>query len=333
MQIVVHTLDLSRWKHHHDFCGDFTAAEKSTRRVLILTAVMMVVEIIGGMKLHSMALFADGWHMGTHVAAFFITVGAYAFARRHATNASYSFGTGKVAVLGAFTSAIVLGGIAIFMVSESVNRLLNPLPIHFTEAIAVACVGLTVNVVSALMLKDGHGHDHHHHHGDDEAHSHQHDHSHHHDLNLKSAYVHVIADAVTSVLAIVALTGGKFFGWTWLDPVMGIVGSCVIAQWAYSLVQDTKIILLDKEPEDSDLNREIHKAIESDGDSAIADLHIWQIGVKKFAAIISVVAHEPKSPSAYKERLKEHEELVHVTVEVQRCEHKDADVPATAQHA
>lgn len=321
----MHTLDLSRWKHHHDFCGDFTAAEKRTRRVLILTAVMMVVEIIGGMKLHSMALFADGWHMGTHVAAFFITVGAYTFARRHAKNARYSFGTGKVAVLGAFTSAIILGAIAIFMVSESVNRLLHPLPIQFGEAIAVACVGLTVNVVSALILKDSH----HHHHGDDPAH----DHSHHHDLNLKSAYIHVIADAATSLLAIVALTGGKFFGWTWLDPVMGIVGSCVIAQWAYSLVQDTKIILLDKEPEDCDLNEEIHKAIESDGDSAIADLHIWQIGAKKFAAIISIVGHEPKSPSAYKERLKEHEELVHVTVEVQRCEHKGADLRAATQHA
>jgi cation diffusion facilitator family transporter len=321
MQIIMHTSDISPWKHHHDFCGDFTAAEKSTRRVLILTAVMMVVEIIGGMKLHSMALFADGWHMGTHVAAFFITVGAYAFARRHAKDTRYSFGTGKVAVLGAFTSAIILGGIAVFMVSESVNRLLHPLPIHFNEAIAVACLGLTVNIVSALMLRDCHGH--HHHHAHDEAHAHTD--GHHHDLNLKSAYIHVIADAVTSLLAIVALTGGKFFGWTWLDPVMGIVGSGVIAQWAYSLVQDTKIILLDKEPEDSDLNEEIHKAIESDGDSAIADLHIWQIGVKKFAAIISVVAHEPKSPSAYKERLKEHEELVHVTVEVQQCEHQSSD--------
>ena len=318
MQIIMHTLDLSSWKHHHDFCGDFTAAEKSTRRVLILTAIMMVVEIIGGLKLHSMALFADGWHMGTHVAAFFITVGAYAFARRHAKNSRYSFGTGKVAVLGAFTSAIILGGIALFMVSESVNRLLHPLPIHFNEAIAVACVGLTVNVVSALMLKSHHHHDH----GDEDGHSHSHGHSHHHDLNLKSAYVHVIADAFTSVLAIIALTGGKFFGWNWLDPMMGIIGSCVIAQWAYSLIQDTKIILLDEEPEDSDLNAEIHKAIEIEGDSAIADLHIWQIGVKKFAAIISVVAHEPKSPAAYKALLAQHEELVHVTVEVQQCEHK-----------
>ncbi len=304
----MHTTETSRWKHHHDFGGQFAAAEKNTRRVLVLTAAMMVVEIIGGLRLHSMALFADGWHMATHVAAFFITVGAYAFARRHSSNTRYSFGTGKVSVLGAFTSAIVLGGIALFMAGESVNRLLNPLPIHFNQAIVVACVGLAVNIASALLLKD---HDHQHGH---------HNHSHHHDLNLKAAYIHVVADAVTSVLAIIALTGGKILGWTWLDPLMGIVGSGVIAQWAYGLVRDTNVILLDREPENSDLNLEVHKAIESDGDTFITDLHIWQIGVNKFAAIISVVAHEPRSPAAYKELLKEHEELVHVTVEVQKCE-------------
>ena len=271
---------------------------------------MTVVETALGYFYNSLAVFADGWHMATHVAAFLLTVGAYTLARRHAKNARYSFGTGKVAVLGAFTSAIILGGIALFMTGESVNRLLNPLPIHFNEAIVVACVGLVVNIVSALILKDSH--DHHHHHGHE-------GHSHHHDLNLKAAYIHVLADAVTSVLAIIALTGGKMFGWTWLDPIMGIVGSAVIAQWAFALIRDTNVILLDKEPENSDLNVEIHKAIESDGDTVITDLHIWQLGVNKFAAIISVVAHEPKSPGAYKESLKEHEELVHVTVEVERC--------------
>lgn len=310
----MHTTDLSRWTHPHDFCAEFGAAEKNTRRVLILTLVMMVVEIIGGLKLHSMALFADGCHMGTHVAAFFITVGAYAFARRHARDTRYSFGTGKVSVLGGYTSAIVLGGIALFMAGESVNRLLNPLPIHFNEAIVVACVGLAVNIISALLLKD------HHHHGGEHEHGHDHSHGHHHDLNLKAAYIHVLADAVTSVLAIVALTGGKLFGWSWLDPIMGIVGSGVIAQWAYGLIRDTNVILLDKEPESSDLNQEIHKAIESDGDTRITDLHIWQIGVHKFSAIISIVTHQPKPPGAYKDLLKEHEELVHVTVEVQKCE-------------
>jgi cation diffusion facilitator family transporter len=309
----MHTTELSPWTHDHDFCGPSGSAERNTRRVLALTAVMMVVEIIGGLKLHSMALFADGCHMGTHVAAFFITVAAYAFARRQSKNARYSFGTGKVAVLGAFTSAIVLGAIALFMAAESISRLLHPVSIHFNEAIAVACVGLVVNVVSALLLKD---HDHAHAHG----HDHNHGHGRHHDLNLKAAYIHVLADAVTSVLAIIALLGGKLYGWSWLDPVMGLVGSGVIAQWAYGLVRDTNVILLDKEPETSDLNGEIRKAIEADGDSVITDLHIWQVGLKKFAAIISVVAHEPKTPAAYKEPLKAHEELVHVTVEVQKCE-------------
>lgn len=314
----MHTSNIARWKHEHDFCGRFDKAEKNTRRVLALTAVMMVVEIVGGIKLHSMALFADGWHMGTHVAAFVITVGAYAFARRHSKNVQYSFGTGKVAVLGAYTSAIVLGGIALFMAVESVNRLIHPLPIHFNEAILVACVGLAVNVTSALLLKDYHEELGHSHGGHDHAHGHGHSHAH--DLNLKAAYIHVIADAVTSVLAITALFGGKLFGWTWLDPIMGLVGSGVITQWAYGLVRDTNVILLDKEPQQSDLNSEIRKSIECDSDTVITDLHIWQVGVKKFAAIISLVAHNPKSPDDYKAPLKEHEELVHVTVEVHKCE-------------
>jgi len=301
----------------------------------MLTAVMMIVEIAGGLKLHSMALFADGWHMATHVTAFFISVSAYAFARRHAKDVAFSFGTGKIAVLGAYTSAIVLGAIAVFMAGESILRLFNPLPIHFNEAIAVACLGLGVNVASALLLKDHHhhhgGHHHHHHdHGDVSHHSHDHRHhddhahrhgqDHRHDLNLRAAYIHVIADAVTSLLAISALVGGKFLGWVWLDPVMGLVGSAVITQWAYSLVRDTNVILLDRCPDDSDLVVEIQKAIEADHDAVITDLHIWQVAVNKFAAIISLVAHNPKSPEAYKEFLKEHEELVHVTVEVHRCE-------------
>ncbi|SRR5581483_1428463 len=316
----MHTENLTRWKHKHDFCGGFETAEKNTRRVLMLTAAMMIVEIVGGLKLHSMALFADGWHMATHVTAFLITVVAYALARRHASNEAFSFGTGKIAVLGAYTSAIVLGAIAVFMAGESILRLFNPLPIHFNEAIGVACVGLAVNVVSALLLKDHHhhgGNDHHHHH----AHG-DHGHDHDHDLNLKAAYIHVLADAVTSLLAITALVGGKFMGWVWLDPVMGLVGSAVITQWAYTLVRDTNVILLDRCPDDSDLVVEIRKAIEGDPETAITDLHIWQVGVNKFAAIISLVAHDPKPPEDYKSLLKQHEELVHVTVEVHRCEHE-----------
>jgi cation diffusion facilitator family transporter len=312
----MHRQSISRWRHGHDFCGEFAGAEKSTRRVLALNALMMIVEIIGGLKLHSMALYADGWHMATHVAAFVITVGAYVAARRHAKDEAFSFGTGKVAVLGAFTSAIILGGIALFMAGQSILRLLHPLPINFNEAIAVGCLGLAVNVSSALLLK-GHHHTpfeagHHHH---DRSQSHDHDH----DLNLKAAYVHVLADAVTSVLAIVALFSGKLFGWVWLDPVMGIVGACVITQWAFVLLRDTHVILLDKQPATTDLNVEIRKALEADGDTIIADLHIWQVAINKFAAIVSVIAHEPKTPAQYKEFLREHEELVHVTIEVNPC--------------
>ena len=324
----MHQTHRARWQHHHNFVEDFTHAEKSTRKVIVFTALMMVVEIVAGAKWHSMALFADGWHMSTHVVAFLIAAWAYRVCRVNANNHKYSFGTGKVGVLGAYTSALILALIAVFMVYESAERLFKPADIHYNEAIAVAVVGLLVNVISAWMLKDthhhhGHGHEHHHHDHDHEHDDHDHHHapgaSHKHDINLKAAYIHVIADAVTSVLAIVALAAGKFAGWNWMDPVMGIVGGAVIAQWAYSLIRQTNVILLDREPEQTDLNDEIRKAIESDSDSTITDLHIWQLGVNKFAAIISVVAHQPKSPETYKELLKEHEELVHVTVEVHQC--------------
>jgi cation diffusion facilitator family transporter len=307
----MHTTNISRWQHSHDFNDDFSAAEKNTKRVLILTAAMMIAEIIFGLKFHSMALFADGLHMGTHVTAFLITVLAYFFARRHTTDARFSFGTGKFGVLGAFTSAIVLGGVGLVMAGASIGRLIHPLPILFNQAIVVACLGLAVNVASAWILKDNHHHGHDHHHD-------EHDH-HHHDLNLRSAYLHVIADAVTSLLAITALVSGKFFGWYWMDAIMGLVGSVVIGQWAYSLVRQTTVILLDKEPEESDLNYEIRKAIENDSDTVIADLHIWQVGVNKFAAVISLVTDWPKSPEFYKKLLQQHEELIHVTVEVNQC--------------
>jgi cation diffusion facilitator family transporter len=290
--------------------------------VILLASVMMAVEIVAGLKFHSMALFADGCHMSTHVAAFLITAWAYTVTRKNAGNRLYSFGAGKVGVLGAYTSAIVLAGIALFMLVESVKRLFQPLVIHYNDAIAIAAVGLVVNLVSAFLLKDSPRH----------AHGHgrasppeQHSPSHKHDINLKAAYIHVLADAATSVLAIIALTAGKLWGAAWLDPVMGIVGSAVISQWAYGLIRQTQIILLDKEPEDSDLNRAIRQSIESDGDAVITDLHIWQVGSNKFAAIISLVAHHPKSPEDYKSPLKEHEELVHVTVEIHQCEgaHED----------
>jgi cation diffusion facilitator family transporter len=259
-----------------------------------------------------MALLADGWHMSTHVAAFLITALAYYFTRRHSSNAQFSFGTGKIGVLGGFASAVVLSVVAFLMASESVHRIFVPLPIHFNEAIAIACVALTVNLVCAVLLKE------HHHYGHDN-HEHHHDHAHHYDLNLRAAYLHVLADAFTTFLAIAALTSGKFFGWSWLDPVVGLVGSGVVFSWAYGLLRDTSGILLDRTPKSSDLPDEICRAVEADGDSIVTDLHVWQVGAGKFAAIVSIVAHEPKASEVYRKLLREHEELVHITIETQAC--------------
>jgi cation diffusion facilitator family transporter len=300
--------DIARYRHSHDFGADRGAAEKNTRRVILLTAAMMVVEIFAGWRFHSMALLADGWHMSTHVAAFLITAIAYALARRHRNDPSFSFGTGKIDILGGYTSAILLGIVAFVMASESVLRIFHPLLIHYNESIAIGVVGLCVNVASALLLKHDHGH----------GHSHGHHHHGHEDLNLKAAYIHVLADAITSILAISALAAGKFFGWVWLDPVMGIVGSAVVAQWAWGLLRDTSVILLDRTPE-TDLNEEIRKAVEGGGDAAVTDLHVWQIGAGQFSAIVSIVAQQPKTPEHYREIFREHEELRHVTIEVQQC--------------
>jgi len=308
----MHTTNISAWQHDHNFTGDTSSAEKRTRRVVILTAAMMLIEIVAGYFFHSMALVADGWHMGTHVAAFVLAALAYSYGRRHATDARFTFGTGKVGVLGAFTSAIVLSIIALVIAADSVHRLLVPQAIHFREAIIIAVVGLVVNLLSAFMLKD----DPHHHHG----HEHGHDHGHHHDLNLKAAYIHVLADTFTALGAVVALTTGYFLGWVWLDPAMGLVGTVVNVSWAYTLLRDSGSILMDRVPASSDLPVVIREGIESDGDSKITDLHIWQVGSGKFAAIISVVAHHPRTPDEYRGALKIHEELVHVTVEVHTCQ-------------
>jgi cation diffusion facilitator family transporter len=304
----MHRSDHSRFQQTHDFVPDFSRAERRTRIVIGITAAMMVVEIAVGLTSHSMALLADGWHMSTHVTAFLITAVAYYLARRHAANVRFSFGTGKIGVLGGFASAVVLAVVALLMAGESVRRLFVPLTIHFNEAIGIACLGLAVNLGCAVLLKDDRGAEGHTHHG-----------AHHHDLNLRAAYLHVLADAFTSVLAITALTGGKFFGWAWLDPVVGIVGSGVVFSWAYSLLRDTSGILLDRTPPSSDLPEEIRRAVESDGDSLVTDLHVWQVGIGKFAAIVSIVAHQPKSSEGYRELLRAHEELVHLTIETQHC--------------
>ena len=314
----MHTTDLSLWKHEHNFMADTSSAERRTRIVMCLAAFMMIAEIVAGTIFHLMALVADGWHMGNHVTAFLLAALAYYFGRRHAKDARFSFGTGKVGILGGYTSAIALSGVALLMAAESVHRLFKPETIHFKEAIGIAALGLVVNVVSAWILKDDPHHHHHHEHGHANDHHHESG-GHHHDMNLRAAYLHVIADAFTSLTAIVALTLGYFYGWVWLDPVMGLVGTVVILSWAYTLLRDTSSILLDRIPSHTDLPEVIQQDIEADGDTRITDLHIWQVGEEKFAAIVGVVAHKPDSPDDYRARLKKHDELVHVTIEVQRC--------------
>ena len=311
----MHHHDLSSWQHEHRFTTGSPAGERRTLLVTGLTAVMMLLEIIAGQFLHSMALFADGWHMGTHVVALGISAFAYVYARRHADDARFAFGPAKIGPLGGYTSALILAGVAVYIVVEAVGRLLQPVPIQFNEAIGVASLGLGVNLLSAFLLRDEphhhHGHDHDHHH-------HEHGHDHGKDLNLRAAYVHVLADAATSVAAIVALSLGKFFGWTWLDPFVGLVGALVVGQWAYSLIRDTGRVLLDREMSPAAV-AEIREAVEGDGDSQVSDLHVLRVGLNEFAVVLSVVTDEPRSPEEYKERLRQHEELAHVTVEVNRC--------------
>lgn len=300
----MHTHNIEKWQHKHQTHNDNRTAERNTHRVMWLTLIMMVVEILAGWLTGSMALLADGWHMGTHFFALGITAFAYWFARKHKDNPSYSFGTGKVDVLGGYTSAIILVVVALLMGAESVARFFSPEAIRFNEALLVAVIGLIVNLVSALLL-NGHSH----------GHDHSGGHHHHHDHNLKAAYLHVLADALTSVFAIVALLAGKFMGWVWLDPAMGVVGALVISRWAYGLLRDTSKILLDRDG-DEQLSKKIQALIEADTDNRVADLHLWHISANKFALILSVVTHTPQSPDHYKGLLEDLGNLEHVTVEV-----------------
>jgi cation diffusion facilitator family transporter len=270
---------------------------------------MMTIEIAAGYIFGSMALLADGWHMGTHAIALSITAFAYFFARKHSDNPNYSFGTGKVGVLGGFASAVVLAVIALLVGVESFQRLITPKTILFNQAIAVAVVGLIVNLVSAFLLQNKH------HHG----HKHDSGKHHHHDHNLRAAYLHVLADALTSVLAIIALLTGKIFGWIWMDPVMGIVGATVITKWSYGLLIDTGKILLDRDVNQEAVD-EIRSKIESDSDTKVTDIHVWRVGSHHLSAFISLVTHYPKSPDHYKNLLLEYDEIVHVTIEVNACE-------------
>jgi len=288
--------------HDHVFLGaNQQVNERRTWLVIGLTASMMILEILTGLLFGSMALLADGWHMASHAAALGITALGYAFARRHAHDPRYAFGTGKMGELAGFSSALLLAVIALLMGYESTRRLFSPVVIAFNQAIAVAVVGLAVNVVSALLLKEKQHGDHHGHH--------------HADHNLRAAYLHVVADTLTSILAIIALSTGRLLGWIWMDPLMGIVGAVIIARWSYNLLHDTAGVLLDVNS-DTGLYENIRQSIESEADNSVTDLHVWRVGPGHFAAIVSVITSEPHPPSHYKGLLRHVKGLCHVTVEV-----------------
>ncbi len=309
------THDESRWAHHHVFDAGNPAAERGTRAVMWITAAMMVVEIVAGWWFNSMALLADGWHMSSHAFAIGLSAFAYSAARRYSGDPRFAFGTWKIEILAGFASAIFLLGIAAMMVFGSVERLFLPRPIDYRDAIVVAVVGLVVNIVCAMIL--GRAHDHHHDHGHDE---HRHGH-HHHDLNLKSAYWHVITDAATSVLAIVALTGGLLYGWSWLDPVMGIVGAILVALWAKGLLLETGKVLLDREMDHPVVEeiREVVKALEQSDGTQLIDLHVWRVGREAYScSLVIATRSETLTPDHVRDMLCEHEEIVHATIEIHR---------------
>ncbi|MDA5638585.1 MULTISPECIES: CDF family Co(II)/Ni(II) efflux transporter DmeF [Agrobacterium] len=315
-------------EHHHIYLGQ--NHERNERRVwmvIALTTVMMVAEIVAGHWFGSMALTADGWHMSTHAGAMLISALAYLYARREARNPRFSFGTGKFGDLAGFASAVVLAVVALLIAVESGLRLVSPVEIDFNQAILVAVIGLVVNLVSAVLLKDDHHHDHGHGHGSHAHHDHgshaHHDHGSHaehgikggRDNNLRAAYLHVLADALTSVLAIVALLLGKWNGWNFLDPLMGIVGGLVIARWSWGLIRSTATTLVDAVPLADDLPQEIRESVETEEDR-ITDLHVWQVGPGHHAAIVAIHSRAPKAPAFYKQKLAAIHELSHVTVEV-----------------
>lgn len=306
----MHSDHLSDWTHDHAFDSGNPAAERGTRWVMWITAAMMIVEIAAGWWYNSMALLADGWHMSSHALAIGLAAFSYATARRYANDPRFAFGTWKIEILGGFASAISLLGIAALMIVGSIERLLSPQTIHYREAIIVAVIGLIVNIVCALILNRADHHDH----GIDEHHHH------HHDLNLQSAYTHVLADAATSALAIVALAGGWWYGWSWLDPVMGIVGAALVAIWAKGLIVDTGKILLDREMDHPVVDEIRHEIEQGPGETKVTDLHVWRVGKRAYSCAVSVVTHDATlTPQRIREQLAIHDEIVHVTAEIQIC--------------
>ena len=321
MQDLTHRHPGDDLVHEHIFDQGSNAAERGTRLVMWITLAMMVVEIAAGWWFNSMALLADGWHMSSHALAIGLSAFAYSAARKYAKDPRFAFGTWKIEVLAGYTSAVFLLGIAALMAVSSVERIFAPEPIHYREAIVIAVIGLVVNVVCALILghahhDHGHGHHHHGHHG----HGHEHGHGHgHHDLNLKSAYIHVIADAATSMLAIAALAGGWAFGWSRLDPVMGIVGAVLVAVWAKNLIVETGKVLLDREMDAPVVEeiREVVAAASNAGYAKLVDLHVWRVGKQFYSCALSLVTNDPAlTPARLREQLGIHEEIVHATIEV-----------------
>ena len=297
-----------KWSHSHNFYVDSSESERKVNLVFLLTTVTMVVEIVAGSWFGSMALLADGWHMFTHSAAFAVSMFVYWYSRKHRHSSDYSFGTGKVNSLGGFASAVALATVSLFMLIESTERLFLPQAISFNEAIVVAIVGFVVNVASVFLLHDDH---HHHHHG----HDHSHDHHAHHDHNLKAAYFHVLADTLTSLLAIVALILGKFYGWLWADAVMGIVGAAVIGKWAWGLMTHSSGMLLDKAAKPQHTAK-VTRLIEEDGVSVVTDFHYWQLSGKHHAAIVSVATSAPLTPDDVKQQVRHQLPCDHITVEI-----------------
>jgi cation diffusion facilitator family transporter len=311
----MHTQSIEGFRHSHVFLGEaHERNERKTWAVILICAVMMVAEIIGGLWFGSVALIADGLHMSTHAGALLVAALAYTWSRRYAGDTRLTFGTGKFGDLAAFSSAIILAMIALFIGYESVARLQHPTAIAFDQAIPIAVIGLCVNLLSALLLRDDHahqhGHDHDHDHGREDGHFHR-------DHNLRAAFVHVVADAAVSVLVIVGLVSGRVFGWLWIDPVMGLVATVVILSWSWTLIRSAGAILLDVCP-DPALARKISFRLEQ-GSDRVSDLHLWRLGPGHLAAVISLITHDPRSPEQYKKRLSGLAGLSHVTIEVSLC--------------